>query len=111
MIYELRLYDCCPNRLPALLKRFESVTLGLWDKHGIRQTGFWTTLIGPSSYRLTYMITWESMAEREQKWSAFQADPDWIAKRAQSESAAEGGPIIANVESQLLAPTTFSKIK
>jgi hypothetical protein len=27
MIYELRVYRCVPNRMPALLKRFESKTL------------------------------------------------------------------------------------
>ena len=44
MIYELRVYRCVPGRLPALLKRFDTVTLKLWEKHGIRQAGFFTTL-------------------------------------------------------------------
>ena len=109
MIYELRLYDCCPGRMPALLKRFETVTLSLWEKHGIKQAGFWTTLIGPSSYRLTYMIAWESLADREKKWDSFQSDPVWISARAASE--ADGGPILSNIESQLLLPTAFSKVK
>ncbi len=108
MIYEMRLYDCNPGRLPALLKRFEGVTLALWEKHGIRQAGFWTTLIGPSSHRLTYLIAWESLAERETKWTAFQADPEWIAQRNASEV---DGPILANIESSLLTPTAFSKLK
>ncbi len=109
MLHELRVYDCVPGRLPALLKRFETVTLGLWEKHGIRQVGFWTTYIGPSSHRLTYLIAWESLAEREQKWDKFQADPEWIAKRTASE--VDGGPILKNVESSILMPTAFSKIK
>ena len=108
MIYELRIYDANPGRMPALLKRFETVTLALWDKHGIRQTGFWTTVIGPNNNRLTYMIAWESMAERERKWGAFQVDPDWVSQRNASEA---DGPILANVESQFLAPTSFSKLK
>ena len=108
MIYELRLYDCCPGRMPVLLKRFENATLELWDKHGIRQVGFWTTLIGPSSYRLTYMLAWDSLADREKKWDAFQVDPTWIAARSASEA---DGPILSNVESQLLMPTAFSKLK
>ncbi len=108
MIYELRIYDCCPGRLPALLKRFESTTLALWEKHGIRQAGFFTTVIGPSSHRLTYLLQWESLAERETKWGAFQADPEWISNRNASEV---DGPILVNVESSILAPTTFSKLK
>jgi NIPSNAP len=37
MIYELRIYQCVPGRLPVLLKRFEDHTLKIWEKHGIRQ--------------------------------------------------------------------------
>ncbi|TIX10945.1 MAG: NIPSNAP family protein, partial [Mesorhizobium sp.] len=31
MIYELRIYDCLPGRLPALLKRFSDQTLAIWE--------------------------------------------------------------------------------
>ena len=108
MIHELRIYRCVPNRLPALLKRFETVTLDIWERHGIKQAGFWTTLVGESNQELTYLIAWESMAEREQKWSAFLADPEWIDKRAESE---KDGPIVANVLNAFLQPTSFSSVK
>jgi hypothetical protein len=39
MLYELRIYHCQPGRLPDLMKRFDTITLKLWDKHGIRQAG------------------------------------------------------------------------
>jgi NIPSNAP len=108
MIYELRIYRCVPMRLPALIKRFETVTLKLWEKHGIRQAGFWTTEIGQSNHDLHYMLAWESLAEREQKWNAFMSDPEWIAKRAESE---KDGPIIQTLSSQILKPTAFSAVK
>ena len=108
MIYESRIYRCMPGRLPALLKRFETVTLKLLEKHGIRQAGFFTTLIGESNQELTYMVALESLAEREKKWNAFQADPDWISARAASEA---DGQIIGNIISQLLVPTAFSSVK
>lgn len=106
MIYELRIYTCLPGRLPALLKRFETDTLRIWEQHGIVQAGFWTTAVGESSNDLTYMIRWDSMADRETRWAAFLADPDWGAARARSEA---DGLIVANVSSQFLAPTKFSK--
>jgi hypothetical protein len=108
MIHELRIYHCVPGRLPALIKRFETVTLKLWEKHGIRQAGFWTTLIGKSNVELTYMLAWESLAEREKKWNAFMSDPEWLSKRAESE---KDGPIIATLSSQILQPTPFSAVK
>jgi hypothetical protein len=108
MIYELRVYRTVPGRLPNLLKRFSEHTLKLWEKHGIRQAGFWTTLIGESSYDLTYMVAWESLAEREQKWASFMNDPEWLKARSESEA---DGPINANVSNQFLMPTAFSSVK
>ena len=108
MIYELRVYHCVPGRLPDLLKRFDTITLKLWDKHGIKQAGFWTTLVGESNLELYYLLAWESLADRDKKWNAFQADPEWLAKRAETE---KDGPIVANVANQLLTPTAFSSVK
>src|ERR1700753_2070342 len=108
MIYELRVYRTLPGRLPNLLARFNDHTLPIWAKHGIRQAGFWTTLVGESAYDLTYLLAWESLAERETKWAACQADPQWQAARAESE---KDGPINANISNQLLVPTAFSAVK
>jgi hypothetical protein len=108
MIYELRIYTCLPGRLPTLLKRFETATLKIWEKHGIKQAGFWTVLIGEGNNDLHYFLAWESLADREKKWAAFQADPAWQAARADSE---RDGPIIASIKSMLMQPTTFSSVK
>jgi NIPSNAP len=108
MIYELRVYHCVPGRLPAVLKRFETITLKIWERHGIRQAGFWTTLVGSSNQSLTYLLAWDSLAERETKWTAFQSDPDWIAKRAETE---KDGPLVSNIVNEFLTPTSFSIVK
>ena len=106
MIYELRIYDAMPGRLPALLSRFQNHTLQIWEKHGIRQAGFWTTLIGENeSNRLTYLLAWNSMAERQERWGAFLTDPEWIAIKAETE---KHGQLVQNISSELLAPTAFS---
>ncbi|MBR0993777.1 NIPSNAP family protein [Bradyrhizobium japonicum] len=108
MIYEMRIYRCLPGRLPALLKRFETATLKIWEKHGIKQAGFFTTLIGESNQELTYFLAWDSLAEREKKWGAFMTDPDWMKARAESEA---DGQIVGNIVSQILTPTAFSAVK
>jgi len=108
MICEMRVYRCLPGRLPALLKRFDTITLKLWEKHGIKQAGFFTTLIGESNQELTYFLAWESLADRETKWNAFAADPEWLAKRAETE---KDGPIVASLENMILQPTSFSSVK
>jgi hypothetical protein len=107
-IYELRVYRCVPGRLPALLKRFDTITLKLWEKHGIKQAGFWTVLVGESNQDLFYLLEWDSLADRETKWNKFASDPEWLAKRAETE---KDGAIVANVSNQFLAPTSFSSVK
>lgn len=107
-IYELRIYKCLPGRLPALVKRFGETTTKIWEKHGIKQAGFFTTLIGESNMDLTYLLEWDSLADREKKWNAFQADPEWIKERADSE---KDGQIVANISSQILVPTAYSSVK
>lgn len=108
MLYELRIYRAATGRLPDLIKRFDTITLKLWEKHGIRQAGFWTVVIGDSNHDLYYLLQWESLAERETKWSAFQSDPEWIAKRSETE---RNGPLAANVANSILQPTSFSSVK
>ena len=108
MIHELRIYECVPGRLPALHNRFETTTLKLFEKHGIQQAGFWTTSIGQSNQTLLYLLEWADLAERERKWNAFQADPDWQKARAESE---KDGPIVANITSEILSPTPYSKVR
>ena len=108
MLYELRVYHCVPGRLPDLLKRFDTITLGIWKRHGIEQAGFWTTAIGDSNQALYYLLKWDSLADREKKWNAFQADPEWLAARAKTE---ENGPLVASISNQFLVPTSFSSVK
>lgn len=108
MIYEMRVYRCVPGRLPALLKRFETATLKIWDRLGIKQAGFFTTVVGESNHELTYFLAWESLAEREKKWGAFVSDPEWHEVRDSSEA---DGQIVASIANQILAPTAFSAVK
>ena len=108
MIHELRIYHCAPGRLPALHERFQTITLKFWEKYEIQPVGFWTTLIGPSNQSLTYMLQWDSLAERETKWNAFSTDPEWVAKRAETEAHAI---IVERIENQILTPTAYSALR
>jgi NIPSNAP. len=75
-------------------------------KHGIRQAGFFTTLVGVSNQELTYFLAWESMAERETKWTAFATDPAWLTARTETE---KDGQIVDNIVNQFLQPTAFPR--
>jgi hypothetical protein len=108
MIHELRIFHCVAGRLPALLRRFEDHTLRLFEKHGIKQVGFWTVAIGDSNNDLFLILQWESLAERENKFGAFVRDAEWLEVKRKSE---EDGPVEASITNTILVPTTFSMLR
>ena len=108
MVHELRIYHAMPGRLPALLKRFETVTVRLFEKHGIKQIGYWTVAIGESNQDLIYILQWESLGERDKKFASFQADPEWIEARRKSE---ENGPLLTSFSNTIMTPTSFSALR
>ena len=65
-------------------------------------------MIGEFNNDLTYLLAWELLAERGRKWAAFTSDPEWVAARKASE---KDGPIVANIVSSILQPTSFSSVR
>jgi hypothetical protein len=108
MIYELRTYYAMPLRLPDLNRRFADITLGYFKKHGIQVVGFWTNELGGSSEQLIYMLAYDSLADREKKWSAFITDAERLAKFAETE---KNGPLLSRLTAQILKPTAYSPMK
>ncbi len=108
MLYELRIYHSDREKLPLLHNRFRDHTLKFWNRYGIRQVGFWTQLIGDNNQDLYYIIAWESLAEREQKWNAFMNDADWIALKAETEV---NGPLYSSITNMILTPTQYSMLR
>jgi hypothetical protein len=107
MIYELRIYDAVPGKLPALNDRFAKITLGYFEKHGIKSIAYWTDVIGISG-RLTYMLAFDDLAHRERAWASFQADEERLARFAETE---KDGPLVARVENRILRPTPYSPMQ
>ena len=106
-VHELRIYDVMPGKMPALHRRFREITSGFFAKHGIRVVGYWEPVVGTTN-QLTYMLEWDSLAQRERVWDAFANDPEWIAARARTE---EQGPLVIRVTNSILRPTPYSPMR
>jgi hypothetical protein len=98
MIHELRVYEIAPGQMQTVVKRFESVILGLFKRHGIRPVTFWLPVIGTSN-QLIYLLEWGSLAEREKRWDAFTSDPEWLAFQAEG---VKGGPLTLRITNSIL---------
>jgi hypothetical protein len=108
-VYELRTYTTAPGRLEALKKRFREHTTALFEKHGMRNVGYWVPADAPASENtLIYVLEHDSRDAAKKSWDEFRNDPDW--KKAQAESEADG-KIVEKADSVFMIPTDFSRLK
>jgi hypothetical protein len=108
MLYELRVYECLPGRLPNLHERFANHTMKLFEKHGITNVGYWVTDVGESNHELTYMLAFEDANQRVNAWNNFRNDPQWVTVFEESH---RDGLIVKNVRNQTLIPTPYSPMQ
>jgi len=108
MIYETRIYETHPGKLPALNDRFRNHTMRIFEKYGIKNIGYWTSEVGEYSDRLTYIVAFEDQGHREKAWNDFRSDVEWNKVRTESELE---GPIVKRVFNNLLTPTDYSPLQ
>ena len=106
-LFEYRVYETVPGRMPNLHRRFQTMTLGHFARHGIKVVGFLEAVAGTTN-ELHYILQFDDLAHREKAWNAFQADEAWIRDRAETE---KDGPIVARVRNQFWRPTEYSPLK
>jgi hypothetical protein len=103
-VQELRIYEAMPGKMDALHKRFADHTMGLFEKHGMENVGYWTDDVGTNN-RLWYVLGYPDLGARERSWTAFQSDPVWNKAQAESET---GGPLVRKTYSSIMRPTSYS---
>lgn len=107
-VFELRTYTASPGKLSDLEARFRNHTVGLFEKHGMTNVGYWVPTDEPlSENTLIYVLEHESRDAAQASWDAFRADPDWVEARAESE---RNGRLAANVEAVFMQATDYSPI-
>lgn len=113
-LFELRTYTAAPGRLEALKARFREHTIKLFEKHGIKNFGYWTLAPGQkgSDDTLIYILIHKDKDSATKSFDAFRKDPAWIAARKESEEKA-GGPLTieGGVKSEFMLPTDYSPTK
>ncbi len=107
MLYELRVYEIPPGRMKDINDRFANHTTRIWKRLGIKPVAFWENILGPSNI-LTYILAWESLADREKKWTTFTSDPEWIKI---AEETSRNGPIVLKTTNTIMRPTSYSPMQ
>ena len=85
-VFELRTYVTNEGKLDELHKRFADHTLKFFEKHGMKNLGYFTpTDEAASKNTLIYVIEHKSRDAAAASWKSFIADPEWkkVAKASQ----------------------------
>jgi len=108
-VFELRLYHVNEGKMDALKARFGDHTDGIFKRHNMKSIGYWVPGDAPNSQNLfVYILEHPSREEARRNWAAFQADPEWIKVKAESETQ---GPLVNHIDSYFMDPTSFSAMK
>jgi hypothetical protein len=108
-LFEMRTYES-PSDLDhwRKIEQMSSGEADIFTKAGVPQVFYGDTLIGQRLPSLTYMLCFESLADRDKRWDTFLASSAWKVLSSDPRFTYEN--IVSNVTNIMLAPTTYSQI-
>src|SRR4029077_566224 len=108
-IFELRIYEGATDQdHKRKVEMMQSGEAEIFSKAGVEQVFYSDTLIGTRLPNLTYMLVFDSLADRDKKWAAFRGSDEWKALSTSPKYAFE--PIVSNITNVILTPTAYSQI-
>jgi hypothetical protein len=106
VVYELRIYHAYEGKLDGLLARFRDHTIEIFTRHGMKSIAYWVPTDEPLKGRtLIYILEHPSRAAAAANWKSFQADPEWVKVKGESEA---NGQLVEKVDSTYMTRTEFS---
>jgi NIPSNAP len=108
-IFQLRTYES-PSQVAHARKvqMFNEAEIAIFTRAGLTPVFFGDTLIGSRMPNLTYMLTFADIAELQEKWKAFSADPAW--KELSHRPGNTDAEIVSNISNLYLSPLSCSQI-
>src|SRR5258708_3219465 len=108
-VFELRIYEGATDQdHRRKVEMMQSGEAEIFSKAGVEQVFYSDTLIGTRLPNLTYMLAFESLADRDKKWAAFRASDEWKALSTSPKYAFE--TIVSNINNFILTPAAYSQI-
>lgn len=106
-IFELRTYEgYSEDAVRRKIKMFHDGEFPIFQRAKLNPVFCGEVIAGEKLPRLTYLITCDSMEERNKGWSAFVADPEW--KKLVSDP--QYANTISKISNTFLVPTSYSQV-
>ncbi|HWG20099.1 MAG TPA: NIPSNAP family protein [Terracidiphilus sp.] len=108
-VYQLRTYESPSYRDHVRkVEMFHAGEFDIFKAAGFHNVFFGDTLVGTRMPSLTYMLTFNDLAELNAHWAAFSNNPDWKKLSADPKYAYES--IVSNITNLILSPLASSQI-
>jgi hypothetical protein len=108
-MFELRTYESPTDQDHVRkVEMFNSGEFDVFEKAGFWQVFYGDTLIGPRLPKLTYMLGFQDLTDRDKKWEAFRSAPEW--KKLSSSPRYTFEDIVSNITNVILNPAPYSQI-
>jgi hypothetical protein len=108
-VYQLRTYESPSFRDHVRkVEMFHAGEFDLFKAAGFNNVFFGDTLVGTRMPSLTYMLSFEDLAQLNAHWAAFAGNPDWKKLSADPKYAFE--QIVSNITNLILSPLSSSQI-
>jgi hypothetical protein len=109
-IFELRTYESDnETTVKRKIKMFADGELAIFRRCGLQPVFFGEALTGANLPRITYMVAYENMADREKAWATFGADPEW--QKLKAIPGLSDPDIVSNISNAILRPAAGSEIR
>jgi NIPSNAP len=108
-VFELRTYESPSDQdHKRKVEMMQSGEEAIFNKAGFAQVFYGDALIGARLPNLTYMLSYESTAERDKLWKAFATSPEW--KIMTSDPRYSFEEIVSSITNTILTPTAYSQV-
>jgi hypothetical protein len=108
-IFQLRTYESTgPAAHIRKVQMFNEAEIGIFTRTGLAPVFFGKVLVGHRMPSLTYMLTFEDVADLNKKWAVFASDPAW--KDLSHRPGNTDAEIVSNISNLYLSPLSCSQI-
>lgn len=109
-VFEMRRYESpTPVTLARKVKMFDDGEIGIFERLGMRPVFFGEAISGERMPNLVYMLSFDSLAAREELWKKFGSDPEW--KKLSAPAELHDDRIVSNISNTILHPLDFSSMR
>jgi hypothetical protein len=104
-LFEMRVYYAAEGKLDDLHARFRDHTMRLFEKHGMKNIGYFVPEGENPERKLIYFLSHADRDARNRSFKAFGADPEWQKAAKESE---KNGRLVSKIEETFLHTTDYS---